>query len=94
MKKTRHTRWKQWRQALKDGKVAGSIWVGKSKGAHLQTQHQEVDDQKIGVAAGNQYGGLIVRAYPDKVEVTYYDAQDQPYRHETVGIAPSKESAA
>ena len=45
-----------WRQAVRDGDVAGSIWSGRGKGDHLKNQHQRVNPDKIAVACGNLFG--------------------------------------
>lgn len=63
----------KWREALAEGKVAGSIWRGRKRGAHLKNQHQKVDSDKVAVAAGNQFYSVWVHAYPKKVVVTHHD---------------------
>jgi hypothetical protein len=74
--------WEKWREALAEGKTAGSIWKGIKQGAHLHNQHQMTDPDKVAVAAGNQYGSAWIYAFPEKVVVIFWDGDGNEARRE------------
>lgn len=61
---------------------------GVKPGEHLQNEVQMIDDHKVAVAAGNQYGSAWVQANPDKVVVVYYGAAGKEIRREEFATAP------
>lgn len=80
--------WEKWREALKEGKTVGAIWNGTAPGAHLHNEVQRIDDNKVAAAAGNKHGSAWVKAYPDKVVVVFYGADEKEIRREEFATAP------